>query len=788
MTTSTIISDLQQANRCSNKCNCCKDLQRQINQLKQEIKRIPKVNEKSIIDKASEKAKNIITPLLPGLITPIVGGIVLTQISPLKTAQQALTKDLIFAKNKISGISALVNSNKAKVGKALFQASSAATASKAAVSRVAGIAGILSGLAASVAVLKLSESRFNAAEKVTDRLSTDLTKSFSLIQSNRSRIKSLGNQVGVINKKVENNSSSINSLEIEVNNNVKNILKTSKIAQTAQQESKKAQETAQKAITKSEEAIQNSSRANTTAQNAIAISSNAKNTADNAATIASSAQTMANNANITSNNAFNNSTKALNTANAAQSIATKALNQASDAQDFAGTALNVATNAQNIATNVAISIPTLSSRITNLEKLTSSLKKGLNKNIQNVNKTTIKNTTINNIRRITQNVSADVSKIQSSLDKAKITSSSASISAAVAETKVNRLNKRVNDMDKEFKDLLKKVDKNQNNLVGLITPIAAGVAAIPVGKDFVDKVGEGTCSTLNKSKCTSKFRNDISRDRKLANKNLLNSISAGAGAINSGLNSVILARVNILLARTSSMFDILATDRAFNILNLLTNLHNAAMLSSNVVQTLTATFDAGANLIGINIKDKDGNNISTGGFVGQIFNDALKKLFGATVVENFYQTLSKANRIYQSATNLLDDVQGMFDSARQLGELTANNTGKIGNALKKAGAIYENAFDWMSEKNNAASAKQKKWDAVINGINEVDDKISNFNSIIGTVQSVKDNVEQLKQSKKEFEESLKKSQGSISTEANTNKNLSQLKSNVTDADISKTDG
>ncbi len=209
------------------------------------------------------------------------------------------------------------------------------------------------------------------------------------------------------------------------------------------------------------------------------------------------------------------------------------------------------------------------------------------------------------------------------------------------------------------------------------------------------------------------------------------------------------------------------------------------MLSQNVAQTLGATLDAGANLLGFKIKNEKNEDVTLTQSISNVFNSAINNIFGAANVRAFYARIAAANRIYQSATNMLSDIQGMFDSGRQIAELTANNTGKIGNALKKAGAIYENAFDWMNEKNTAASAKQKAWDRVIDGIQSADDKISNFNSVISEIQSVQDNLKQLKDSRKEFEESVKQGRNSISTEAGREKGLSELKSNITDQSLSR---
>lgn len=47
----------------------------------------------------------------------------------------------------------------------------------------------------------------------------------------------------------------------------------------------------------------------------------------------------------------------------------------------------------------------------------------------------------------------------------------------------------------------------------------------------------------------------------------------------------------------------------------------------------------------------------------------------------------------------------MFNSIGSVIELTAEYSGKIGNSLKGAGVVSENAYRWMSEKANAKTSK-----------------------------------------------------------------------------------
>ena len=71
----------------------------------------------------------------------------------------------------------------------------------------------------------------------------------------------------------------------------------------------------------------------------------------------------------------------------------------------------------------------------------------------------------------------------------------------------------------------------------------------------------------------------------------------------------------------------------------------------------------------------------------------LSGLLGDAKYAEITAKTAKANRIYQASINLLDTTYSLFDSARTVAELTGEYTGKIGNALRESGAVYEDAYE-----------------------------------------------------------------------------------------------
>ncbi|RUT08425.1 hypothetical protein DSM106972_015930 [Dulcicalothrix desertica PCC 7102] len=191
-------------------------------------------------------------------------------------------------------------------------------------------------------------------------------------------------------------------------------------------------------------------------------------------------------------------------------------------------------------------------------------------------------------------------------------------------------------------------------------------------------------------------------------------------------------------------------DRAIAYITMVTSLHNALMLSNNLAQTLFSAGDTILQAFGVKIKDAKGDEIGIGNVINGMFESTFKLIFG----DDNYSGMRKAwltySRIYQSASNLLNNVQSMFDTARSIAEMTVANVGKIGNALKKAGAVYENAYNWMSEKASAATARQQSFEKFRQGLESAENIASSVESVASDVVSIQSELNEFKQNKDNF--------------------------------------
>jgi hypothetical protein len=182
-------------------------------------------------------------------------------------------------------------------------------------------------------------------------------------------------------------------------------------------------------------------------------------------------------------------------------------------------------------------------------------------------------------------------------------------------------------------------------------------------------------------------------------------------------------------------------DRALNLMATAAAIHNAVMLSRNIGSTLVQTLGNALSIIGIKDGDDVAQNFST--VIGDGIENIIKGLIGAENYNSLNETWSKANRIYQSAINIYqlmtDSLFGITSGLEQ----TAKYTGKIGNALKKSGAVLENSYNWMSEQFNFSSGKNRKIDRVIQGLQEASEVASDLESITSEFRSVTENVAEI---------------------------------------------
>lgn len=182
-------------------------------------------------------------------------------------------------------------------------------------------------------------------------------------------------------------------------------------------------------------------------------------------------------------------------------------------------------------------------------------------------------------------------------------------------------------------------------------------------------------------------------------------------------------------------------------------IHNAIMLSNNLGQTIGDAASGVLNAIGI--KDSEGNPFNVNTVIRAKMTQLITSAIGSENYAALTAKVAAANRIYQSAANVLDLTRSLFDSARNVAELTAENTGKIGNALREAGAVYEDAYDLMQEKVNPQNQAQRRLEGLSNTLGNLAEGASAISEISSEVVETRENITQLKAERKQLEDETK---------------------------------
>lgn len=277
----------------------------------------------------------------------------------------------------------------------------------------------------------------------------------------------------------------------------------------------------------------------------------------------------------------------------------------------------------------------------------------------------------------------------------------------------NQLKIDIGKIDTKIKER-ETVDKEANRKLDQIIPMLGGIPLIPgrvidgirpnllTPPQIEAATGNAICKSLNGGCGKASVDDAVGR----INSHNNNNTGSVLGAINAGLNTADLALLGVINSKLGDQLPggisgkltrftrWLQLDRALNMLTFAATIHNAAMLSNDIGQTLLGALNNVLTLIGL--KDDSGNAFDIGSVISATFENIVKGIIGAENYTTFTIAWAKANRIYQASTNVLNSFLNLSQTILQASELIAAYTGRIGNALKKGGVILENAYGWMN--------------------------------------------------------------------------------------------
>jgi hypothetical protein len=175
---------------------------------------------------------------------------------------------------------------------------------------------------------------------------------------------------------------------------------------------------------------------------------------------------------------------------------------------------------------------------------------------------------------------------------------------------------------------------------------------------------------------------------------------------------------------------------------------NIASLSStvtNISQSFLAIFDGIASLLGL------GDGISKP--ISETVDGILNNIFGKEKVEYVKYNMARINAVFTAGANIFSKVRSTSVALAQGIETNAQDTSKIGNALRRCGVVDEK-LAVMDEKIAVNVDKSQ-----IKILNEKLSKVSNVSSelsgIAGDLKTAKDEITQLDKDKAEKEKAAK---------------------------------
>jgi len=324
-------------------------------------------------------------------------------------------------------------------------------------------------------------------------------------------------------------------------------------------------------------------------------------------------------------------------------------------------------------------------------------------------------------------------------------------------------------MRTELETIITQVGLPLVGITQLLNPIPQ-IANNTTPEALKNAAANGVCSTLKPGGCMTGLTNNAERaaNNSTSNNNLLNQILNILRAANETLLPFIWQRVQTIDTKLGAQipggissfvqtaFRATRIDKILNALTLITTLHNAAMLSRNLGQTLGELTSQALATIGI--KDETGSPLDINGEIGKQVNNLMSAILGADTWAGTKLAWNKANAILASASQIVYTVRSIFDSGREVTEWIANNTGKIGNALKRFRVVGENAYPHMAENVNHQNAWMLKVQRYRENVDSLDDAASSLQGVLGEVQNIQQEAQELKEQKERFDKAIQEAQ------------------------------
>ena len=221
-----------------------------------------------------------------------------------------------------------------------------------------------------------------------------------------------------------------------------------------------------------------------------------------------------------------------------------------------------------------------------------------------------------------------------------------------------------------------------------------------------------------------------------------------SSGINNGLNTTIIARLETLNLFLRKAWQTTRIQKVLDFFVFVGVMHNMLMLSRDVGETFGWLFGQMLNIVGI--EDENGSTIDVGGWFASTVESSLRRLLGDELYEGAREAWNKASSVLRAASMVIWTVRSITDSSQDLMEWIGENTGKIGNALKRYGVVGERSYKWMSERAQVRNRFRARFNRATNTLENAEDLASSFSTATGNVLEIQQETGELIDNSKAF--------------------------------------
>lgn len=238
----------------------------------------------------------------------------------------------------------------------------------------------------------------------------------------------------------------------------------------------------------------------------------------------------------------------------------------------------------------------------------------------------------------------------------------------------------------------------------------------------------------------------------------VDAINGGIGGINDNIKKGF-EESKEKFKKLGSMIDV---GRIIDVITLIGVMHNAAMLSRSLFETLFQVVDNGidAALNAFNVKGLEDEGVDSRKALTETFDNIGKQIFGVQTWTQLKAKWAAANRIVSTGSTLLWSVRDLMDNTQNLAEIAAENSAKVGNALRRAGQVFDTGA-WFPENYNHRTVLHRKITNLNTFLANSTNLAQVFEELTSTTIEIQENLNEINENNEKFQKSLKEGEKTI---------------------------